>query len=143
MVRWTSNSASIEQYIPHKGPNSSSRSNCTTDQPHAPHFPAVPRREPSVATWPLNPSAGAPALMLFRLQLFPTEMIPVPLAFTERMRNNASLPLPLLLRSSRFVLPLSESLWDLTSDLVPFWAMVEPELFCAFLFVTCLALTFI
>ena len=55
-----SSSASMEPYIQCKGPNSLSKSSCTTDQPHAPHFPAARRREPSVVTWPLNSSAGVP-----------------------------------------------------------------------------------
>ena len=38
----------------------------------------------------------APALVLLRLPLSHTEVTPVPLAFTERVRNNTSLPLPLL-----------------------------------------------
>ena len=70
----------------------------TSDQPHAPHFPALPTREPSVTTWSLNPSAGMPQLfVLLGLPLYQTEVAPVPLAFTEKMRYNASLPFPLLL----------------------------------------------
>ena len=40
------------------------------------------------------------------------------------------------------MLPLSEGLLDLPSDLVPFWAIVESVLFCTLLFVTSLTLTF-
>ena len=42
---------------------------------------------------------------------------------------------------SRLLISLSENLWDLPSDLVPFWALVEPVLFCAFHQVTGLALS--
>ena len=80
--------------------------------------------------------------MLLGLPLFLTEMTLVPLAFTERVRHNTHLPFPLL-EISRFLLSLSESPWDLPSDLVPFWPMTKPVLFCAFLFVTGLTFTFI
>ena len=85
--------------------------------------------------------ALAPVLVLLRLSLFHAEVVPVPLAFTGRMRYNTSLPLPLLLRGSCFLLQLSEGLWNLPSDLVPLWAMVEPVFFCAFLRVANLTLT--
>ena len=39
----------------------------------------------------------APALVLLRLPLSHTEVAPVPLALTERMHNNTSLPLPFIL----------------------------------------------
>ena len=62
--RWchgTSNSAYVEKYNPCKSPNSSPQSNCTTAQPHALHLPAFHSKEPSVATWPLKPSAVIPS----------------------------------------------------------------------------------
>ena len=72
---------------------------------------------------------------------FHAEVAPVPLAFTERMRNKSPLSLPLSLGSFRFLLPLSESPWNLPSDFVPFWAMMKPVLFCAFLIETSLTFT--
>ena len=44
------------------------------------------------------------------------------------MRDHAPVPLPLFLWNVRLLLPLSESLWNLPSDFVPFWAVVEPVL---------------
>ena len=83
----------------------------------------------------------APALVLLRLPLSHTKVAPVPLAFTEMMLNDTSLPLPLLLWISCCLLQLSESLWDLPSDFVAHWAVVEPMLLCAFLHMASLTLT--
>ena len=56
MVLWTSSSASIEPYLPCKAPNSSSKSNCTTDQPHARHtfqlYPDESRQLQRGLCWP-------------------------------------------------------------------------------------------
>ena len=41
-----------------------------TTQPHAPHLPALPSKEPSVATWPLKPSAGMLQLLCFSASHF-------------------------------------------------------------------------
>ena len=41
------------------------------------------------------------------------------------------------------MLPLSECLQNLPSDFVPFWTVVKPVLFCAFLLVTGLTLAYI
>ena len=53
-------------------------------------------------------SLHAPTLVLLGLPLFHAEVVPVPLAFTGRMRFNTSLPLPLL-RGSCFLLQLREN----------------------------------
>ena len=54
-----------------------------------------------------------PALVLFGLPNLHREISSVPLAFTERVHNNTSLPLPFFLRRSRILLPLSEGLRNL------------------------------
>ena len=128
VVRWTSNSASIEPYIPCKRPISSSWSSCTTAQPHAPHLPAFHDKEPSVATWPLKPSAGMPQLLCSRDSHFVMQNKAfIPLAFTERVRADTSLPLPHFPRRSPFLLPCPEG----------------PERFHAILHVASLTLTFV
>ena len=47
------------------------------------------------------------------------------------------------LKFSLFAPTLSESLWDLPSDFVPFWAVVKPGHFCSFLLLAGLTLTFV
>ena len=42
-----------------------------------------------------------------------------PVAFTQRVRRNSNLPLPILLRRLCSVLPISQPLWDLASDFPP------------------------
>ena len=95
---------------------------------HNPTAPLPNHMLPNCSHFRGNMARGA-----FCKSAFHAEVAPVPLAFIERMRNNSSLP--------RFLLPLSKSPWNLPSDFVPFWAMVEPVLFCAFLLVTSLAFT--
>ena len=92
MVRWTSNSASTEPYIPSKGPHlfiiASSKSNCTTAQPQALHFPAFPSKGPTGCHAALEAFCWhAPAFVLFRFPLCHTEVTSIPVAFTERVRS--------------------------------------------------------
>ena len=82
-----------------------------------------------------------PAFVLLELALLHTEIPSVPLAFTDKMRDNTSLPLPLFLRSPLFLLQLSESLWDLLLIPLPFWTVVEPVLFSMFFRLPSLTLT--
>ena len=97
-----------------------------------------------MATWPLKRSAGMlQFFVLLGLPLCHSEVASIPLAFTERVRDDTSLPLPLFLRRSRLLLPLSEGLRNLQPDFVIFWTVEEPVLFCAFLFVTSLTCTYI
>ena len=70
-------------------------------------------------------------------------MTPVPLALTCRMRYTTSLPLPHFLRGSRLLFALSEGLRNLPPEFVPFWTVVKPMLFCSFLLVTGLTLTYV
>ena len=49
-----------------------------------------------------------PASVLFGLPLCHAEVACIPLAFTEKARGYASLPLPFFLRRSRLLLTLSE-----------------------------------
>ena len=86
----------MSRTFPARGSISSSQSNCTTAQPHALHLPAFPRRAPFVATWPLKPSAGMFQLLCFSDSHLFMQKSPVPLAVSERMRYNTSLPFPLL-----------------------------------------------
>ena len=58
-----------------------------------------------------------PASVLLELPLCHTEVASVPLAFTERVRDYASLPLPFFLRPSRLLLPLSEGLPEYPASL--------------------------
>ena len=156
--RWTSNSASIKPYIPCRGPNSSSKSNCTTDQTTCSplsnntwqgairgnmaletfcwHVPVLvllglplhhaemtssgtQRRAVSCNVALETLCWHAPILVLLRLPLFHTE---VTLFHWISLRGCVAIP---VCRFHSFVvltflLPLSESLWDLSSDLVPF-----------------------
>ena len=75
----------------------------------------------------------APAFVLLGLPLCHSEVASKPLAFTERVRDDTSLPLPLFLRRSRLLLPLSEGLRNLLPDFVPMWTVVKPVLLSAFL----------
>ena len=50
-------------------------------------------------------------------------MASIPLAFTERVRDDTSLPLPLFLRRCHFLLPLSDGLRNPPPDFVPFWTV--------------------
>ena len=75
----------------------------------------------------------ASAVVLFGLPLLHTEVASTPLTFTEKVRHYSSVPLPFFLRRSRFLLPLSDGLRNLPPDFVPFWTVVKPVLFCAFL----------
>ena len=113
MVRWTSNAASIEP------------SRAKAPSLHRPNHMSQQRAvRGSMAhedfCW------LAPALVLLGLPHLHAEVAPVPLALAEKVRDNSPLPLPLFLRSFRFLLPIFEILWDLPSDLVPFWAMKKP-----------------
>ena len=98
----------------------------TVIQPPALHLPALPIQEPSVASWPLKPSAGI-AFVLLGVPLGYTEMSSVPLAFTERLRDDTSLPLPLFLRHPRRR-PLESS--------SSFRAILDSGTACAFLCLT-------
>ena len=82
-----------------------------------------------------------PALVHFRFPNLHSEVSSVPLAFADRVRDRASLPLPLFLRRSRLLLPLSEGLRNFPPDFVAFWTVVQPVPFCAFLQLACLTLT--
>ena len=81
--------------------------------------------------------------MLFSLPLCHTEVASIPLTFTERVRDYTSLPLPLFLRRSRLLFPFSEGLRNIPPSFVPFWTVVKPVLFCAFLHLAGLTLTYI
>ena len=70
-------------------------------------------------------------------------MAPVSLIFTERVRDFSSLPLPLFLRCSRLLLQLSEGHRNIPPDFVTPRTVVKPMLFCAFLHLASLTLTYI
>ena len=81
------------------------------------------------------------ALVLLRLLLSHTEVSRI-FALAEWMRYNISLGhFHYFFKRCRLLLPFSENLWNLSSDFVTFWAVAEPVLFCAFLFLASLTLT--
>ena len=82
-----------------------------------------------------------PASVLLGLPQSCTKVTSVPLAFNERVRDYASLPLPFFLRRSRLLLPLSEGFRNIPPHRVRFRTVVKPVLFCAFLHLTSLTLT--
>ena len=81
-----------------------------------------------------------PASVFLGPPLCHTEVASIPLAFTERVRDYASLSLPFFLRRC-LLLPLSEGLWNLSPYCVPFLTVVKPVLLCAFLHLASLTLT--
>ena len=86
-----------------RGPISSSQSNCTTAQPHAPHLPAFTSREGVSSNMTLEALCWrAPAFVLLRVPLFHTEVTLAPLTFTERVRDDLSLSLSLPLPFLKF-----------------------------------------
>ena len=85
----------------------------------------------------------APALVLLGLPLFLRKW---PLFHWLSLRGCATIPLchfHSFFEVLAFLLPLSEGLSNLPSDLVPFGTVVKPALFCAFLLVTGLTFTLI
>ena len=94
----------------------------TTDQPHALHLPDTPNREPSVATRFRKPSTGMPQFFcFFRFPPPHCEVAFLPLTFTQRVRRDSSLPLPIFLRGLDPFLPFTQVIWDLVSDILPRW----------------------
>ena len=77
-----------------------------------------------------------PDSVLLGLPLCHTEVTSIPLAFTERVRDYASSPLPLFLRRSRLLLPRSEGLWKISPSCLPFQTVAKLVLLCAFLHLT-------
>ena len=88
-------------------------------------------------TWHLKPSAVMPQFLCFSDSHFFILLWPL----FHGLSLCGCVTLPLFLKVFVFLLPLSEGLRDLPSDFVPFWAMLEPVLFCAFRLVTRVAFT--
>ena len=96
------------------------------------------------ATWPLKPfNLHTPASVLLRLPHLHSEVTSIPLAFTERVRDFSSLPLPFFLRRFRLLLPFPEGFRNTSPHCVPFRTVVKPVLPCAFLHLASFTLTVI
>ena len=70
-------------------------------------------------------------------------MTSIPLASTERVRDDSTLPLPLFLRRFRLMLPPPEAFRNIPSYCVPFRTVVKPVLLCVFFHLASLTLTHI
>ena len=113
----------------------------TTAQPQAPHFPVFPDKEPSVATNPLNSSAGM--ILLLRFSDSHVFILKFPLFHWRPLSGCSTVPLchfhsffdvfafcSHFLKASRIPrLPACHS------------GLIEPVLFCAFLHLASLTLT--
>ena len=100
------------------------------DQPHGLHSPAVPRREPSAATWPLKSSAGISQRVRFSdSHFFMQKRL---LFHWLPLRSGVTIPLchvhsffEVLAYCSHFL----KASGIPPSDFVSFWTAVEPVLF--------------
>ena len=95
-----------------------------------------PKREPSVTTWPLNFCWKIPNFCTSRIHFFISVLCSTGIHW--RCALQCLYATSLLFLNFRILLPLSESLWNLTSNLVPFWAIIKPKFIFGLPFVTSL-----
>ena len=90
-------------------------------------------------------SQHPPALVLFRFRSSdrPAAFPPIETDFTQEVRRDSSLPLPILLLRIGPPLPLLQPFWGLVSDLLSTRAVIHTVLLCAFFLASASTLRFV